>query len=144
MNREVWVRPLNKKDQDEQRLFVQWLHDQRELNKYDPEVFKREQVQVFTMYNRSGIVGFLWASLAILAEGWCFRPELDDGTKAKALQGVQHLLVTKAGQSNLPNILMRPSDERYASFIGNYGWKREEKMHCLHVADLEGPDEDHD
>jgi hypothetical protein len=142
VNREVWARHLDKKSQTEQRLFVKWLHDQRELNKYDPKLFEKEQAQVFTLFDRTGVVGFMWASLAILAEGWCFRPELDDKTKAKALQGVQHLLVLKASQNNLPNVLMRPSDKRYTKFIAGYGWKPDEKMFRLYLADLEGPHED--
>jgi hypothetical protein len=144
MNREVWARPLNKNNPKENKLFLKWLYEQRALNKFDPELFKKEQVQVFTLFDLSGIVGFMWASLAILAEGWCFRPELDDWTKAKALQGVQHLLVLKAGQANLPNVFIRPSDERYVKFISGYGWKPDEKIFRLHVADLEGHDEDHD
>jgi hypothetical protein len=37
---------------------------------------------------------------------------------------------------------MRPSDEKFAALISNYGWKKEEKLYRLDAADLERPDED--
>jgi hypothetical protein len=138
MNRQVWTRPLDRKSKKECELFVKWLYDQRELNKFDPELITKDQVRVYTLFDHTGIVGFTVASTAILMDYIAFRPELADTDKARALKSVQHFLVTKAHEQNVPNVFFRPSDERYAQFVASYGWKLEEKLHRLHLADLEG------
>ncbi len=141
MNRQVWCRPLDKRNTAEAKLFVQWLYDQRELNKFNPRLITYEQVRIYTLFDTTGIVGFLTAGTGIVADSWCFRPDLDDGRKARALASVQHFLVAKAFEGNVSTLFIRPSDDKYAEFIGRYGWKREEKLYRLDVADLEGPHE---
>jgi hypothetical protein len=143
MNRQVWCRPLDKKNVKEAKLFVQWLYDQRELNQFNPQVVKSEQAKVYTLFDGTGIVGFVIAVTGIVADSWCFRPDLTDHDKARALKSVQHLLVTKAFEGNLPSLFLRPSDKKYIDFISGYGWKREDKLYRLDVADLEGKHEDH-
>jgi hypothetical protein len=139
----VWCRPLDKRNPAEAKLFVQWLYDQRELNKFNPRLITYEQVKVYTLFDTTGIVGFLTAGTGIVADCWCFRPGLNDGGKARALASAQHFLVGKAFETNVPTLLMRPSDDKYAEFIGHYGWKKEDKLYRLDVVDLEGKHEDH-
>jgi hypothetical protein len=138
----VWCRPIDKRNPAENKLFIQWLHDQRELNKYNPRLITYEQVKVYTLFDATGILGFMMAGISLVADCWCFRPELADEDKARALKSVQHFLVGKAFEQNIPTVLARPSDKKFADFIERYGWKKEEKLYRLDVKDLEGPHED--
>jgi hypothetical protein len=143
MNRQVWCRPLDKRNSAESKLFIQWLYDQRELNKFNPRLITYEQVLVFTLFDGTGILGFMTVGVDLVADCWCFRPDLGDGDKARALKSAQHFLVAKAFEQNVSTVLIRPSDERYGAFIGRYGWKKEEKLYRLDVVDLGGPDANH-
>jgi hypothetical protein len=136
MPHQVWLRPYNGKDKIERGLFLRWLYEQRELNKFDPEMLKREQVKIYTLFDDEGFVGFTAISLAYVAEYQCWRPGVTDGVKAEALKSVQHFLVLKSAEGNVPNAFFRPSDERYSEFARRYGWKKDTLL-ALHFADLE-------
>jgi hypothetical protein len=145
MRHQVWIRQYDGKDKKERGLFIRWLYEQRELNKFDPEMLRREQVKIYTQLDATGIVGFTAISIAYVMEYQCWRPELPDVVKARALESVQHFLVTRAADGNVPNAFFRPSDERYAEFAKSYGW-REDKLLTFHFADLEkqAPEEAHE
>ncbi|MHB8501522.1 MAG: hypothetical protein ACYDHE_11330 [Candidatus Acidiferrales bacterium] len=137
MDHQVYLRPYNSKNAPEKKLFIEWLYAQRELNRFDPELFTREQVKVYTLFDRQmGIVGFTTVGVVYLMDYQIFRPGLADSIKASALKSVQHFLVFKAGENNVPSAFFRPSDERYSNFAQNYGWK-EDKLLWLRFADLE-------
>lgn len=143
MNRQVYVRPLNKKNGKEFKKFIIWLHQQRGVNRYDPKLYEKEQVEVLTCFNEKGIVGFVDVSVALVMEHTAFKPEATDGDKAEMLKSVQHYLVSKAAEKNIPNAYFRPSDEHYSQFAQRYGWREvNERLLNLHFTDLEGSDEE--
>lgn len=137
MSRQVWCRPYDKVN--DRKKFIEWLYSQRELNRFDPEMLQRDQVSISTLFDESGIIGFVVASTAIFLEYLVFRPDLPDPTRAKGLQAFQHVLVNNATGKNVPDAYFRPSDERYASFAKGYGWIEEtDPMLRLHFSGLEG------
>lgn len=146
MNRQVWCRPIDKKNPAENKLFVEWLYAQRELNKFNPELITREQVRVYTLFDSTGVLGFMLAGVGLFADCWCFRPDLSDGDKSRALKSAQHFLVSKAFELQALGVFMRPSDARYENFISHYGWKKksEDNLYQLDLNDLgKAEHEDH-
>jgi hypothetical protein len=143
LNRQVYVRPLNKKNPKEFTLFIEWLHKQRGVNRYNPQMFQKEQVAVFTCFNKKGIIGFIDISVALMIEHVAFKPELSDLQKAEMLVGVQHYMVSKCSEKNIPNAFFRASDEHFSKFAQHLGWREvRERLLNLHLLHLEGADEE--
>lgn len=142
MSLQVWVRPFNAADPKEKRLLLEWLYAGREKNRFDPEIFKRGQVAILTCFTREGIVGFVPVSLAFLLESLAFKPGLSPITEAKALLAVQHHLVHRAFEQNVPDAFFFTRDETVLKLSKAYGWVVPDVPFLnFHFADLEHKDE---
>lgn len=136
MSQQVWVRPYNK--ETDKRLLVEWLYAQRHKNRFDPDLFTKEQVKIYTAFDADGIVGFIPVKVVYMAESLAFKPGLSPVTEAKALQAWQHMMVAKCYEGNVPDMFFVTFDETVQEFAGRYHWNPVVvPMLSLHVADLE-------
>ncbi len=144
MAHQVWIRPFNDKDEGERRLLVEWLYAARERNRFDPVIFERGQVALFTFFDDTGVIGFVPISLAYVVESLAFKPGLSRITEAKALQSMQQMLVCRATEKNIPDAYFAVSDEAVKAFAQNYGWQEVQgSIMNLNFAHLEGDHESH-
>ena len=140
MRLQVYVRNYDAK-RDKQK-FVEWLYAAREKNRFNPEMFERDQVRIFTLYTEKEIVGFVPITIALVVESLAFRPGLDELTEARALEAFQNHLVYKASEQNLPDAYFVTLDESVLKFASRYGWKPTQvPMLNLHFSSLEPTDE---
>jgi hypothetical protein len=144
MAKPIYIRPYNK-DTDA-LLLATWLYAGRDENLFDPGLFERKQVMIFTAFDETGVVGFIPVAVVYLVESLAFRPGLPDVTKTKALLSFQQVLVSKAAEGNVPDAFCVAQDERFLRFMERYGWRRPvAAMRNLHFADFERrpPEDDH-
>ena len=121
MAHQVWVRPF--KPETDAKLLVEWLYAGREKNRFDPEIFKRKQVEIYTAFDDSGIVGFIPVTKCYLVESLAFKPGLSPITEAQALQSWQRAFVHKAAEHQVPQAFFVTFDETVLEFAKRYGWK---------------------
>lgn len=141
--KQVYLRPYNPKNKSEASKFAKWLYEQRGLNRFNPDLLAKGQLQVSTLFDDTGIVGFVSKSNVYFLNHWAFHPDLTPQRKSEALRSAQHHFVTKAAEENVPDIYFHPSDEHFSLVIQkHFGWS-EVKDRLLHLrfADLEGKDE---
>jgi hypothetical protein len=141
--RQVYTRPYDPKNRAEVKKFADWLYEQRALNKFNPDLLRKGQLEVFTVFDDTGIIGFVSKSSVYFLNHWAFRPDLTPQRKSQALRSIQHHFVGKAAAENVPDIYFHPSDEHFADVITKQFKWSEVKDRLLHLrfADLEGKDE---
>jgi len=122
MRRQVWVRKYNEKT--DRKLFLDFLYAGREENRFDPRIFEKNQTTIFTCYDEGGIVGFIPVVVCMAVESLAWRPGLPASVRAQALKSFQVVLVEKASEMNAPYAFMATTNETYADFLTQYGWKR--------------------
>ena len=138
MSRMVYVRPFNPKDEKERGLLVEWLDAGRHKNRFDPEIFLREQVSILTCFNEEEILGFIPIALAMLIESLAFKPGISPRDEAKCLQAMQHHVVQRAFEKNIPDAFFVTFDETVMEFAKGYNWNEVRvPMLNLHFASLE-------
>lgn len=141
--RQVYTRPYNPKNKNEASKFATWLYEQRTLNKFNPDLITKGQLEVFTIFDDFGILGFVNRSKVYFLNHWAFKPDLTPQRKSAALQSAQHYFVGKAAEENVPDMYFHPSDEHFSLVIQKHFKWSEVKDRLLHLrfADLEGKDE---
>jgi hypothetical protein len=121
MAAQVWIRPYDEKR--DKITLAEYLYANREKNRFDPEIFKRDQVKIYVAFDDSGVVGFIPVVNGNQVESLAFRPGLSPITEAKALQAWQHVFVYHAFENNIPDAFFVTFDETVQEFAGRYGWK---------------------
>jgi len=140
MRRQVWVRKYN--EQTDGKLFLDWLYANRDENRFDPDIFKKKQVTIFTCFDESGIVGFIPVCVALAVESLAWRPGLSPEKRSLALKSFQQTLVYEASKMNCPYAFMSTIDPYYVEFVTRYGWKEAEvPVLSLRFSDLEPSEE---
>lgn len=139
----VYTRPYNPRNAKEVEKFKTWLYEQRGLNKFNPDLITKGQLEVATQFDSSGIVSFVSKSNVYFLNHWAFRPDTTPQKKSQALRSAQHYFVGKAAAENVPDIYFHPSDEHFSLVIQEHFKWSEVKDRLLHLrfADLEGKDE---
>ena len=139
MSNQVWIRPYDK-DRDA-RTLVDWLYAGRDKNRFDPDIFKKGQAQVYVAFDDTGTVGFIPVVNNNQVESLAFRPGLSPVTEAKALQAWMHVMVYKMYELNIPDAFFVTFDETVLAFAGRYNWRSVVvPMLNLHLKSLEAPD----
>lgn len=137
MSEQIWVRPYDK-DKDH-KLLAEWLFALREKNRFDPEIFKKGQAEIYTCFDSTGPVAFIPVVNGSQVESLALKPGLSPATAAKAFIAWQHVFVYKLHEKNIPNAFFVTYDETVLKFTKNYGWKTViVPMLNLSVNDLEG------
>jgi hypothetical protein len=121
MASQVWIRPYDEK-RDKIKL-AEYLYANREKNRFDPEVFKREQAEIYVAFDSTGVVGFIPVVNGNQVESLAFRPGLSPVTEAKALQSWMKVFVFQSFQKNIPDAFFVTFDQTVQEFAGRYGWK---------------------
>ena len=139
MSKQVWVRLYNEEDPAEVKLLVEWLYARRAENRFDPELFKKKQVKIWTAFNETGIVGFIPVTLSYTLESLAFAPGTSPVVEARALQAMQAVLVHRASENRIPSAYFVTFDTEVREFAKRYGWKDVVvPMVGLKFSDLEG------
>ena len=134
----VYARPFNGKDPVEQKLFKEWLYQNRDKNKFDPDVFEKGQVSIMTCFDETGIVMFVPYSVSFVVRSLAPRPGLPRHVRANALRTFQQVLTHIAAQGNVPDAFFYTEEEDLAEGVKKYGWREpEKKLLKLHFASLE-------
>src|SRR5277367_3042953 len=108
MSKQIWIRPMKSEPQytaeevfAEKKLFAEYLYANREKNRFDPEIFLKNQCKVFVAYDDEKIRGFVPVRTSYTIESLAMEPGLSPITEAKVLQAFQHTLVNKAAENNV-------------------------------------------
>lgn len=137
MAHQVWVRPFQA--ETDAKLLVEWLYAGREKNRFDPEIFRKKQVEIWTAFDDTGIVGFIPVARCYLVESLAFKPGIDPRVEAQALQSWQRVQVNEAFKNNVADAFFVTFDETVLEFAKRYGWKDVVvPMVNMHFAGLEG------
>lgn len=140
--RQVYVRRYN--PATDKKLLLEWLYSGRKENRFDPEIFIKNQVEVYTAFTDEEIVGFIPLTRAYLVESLAFRPGLERVVEGRALQAFQHVLVDRASAENTPDAFFFTLDQSLLKFVEPYGWSTPDvPMRHLHFSSLE-PKKDED
>ena len=124
MSRMVYTRPFNAGSKHEKRLLLEWLHARREENRFDPELFLRDQVRILTCFDEGGILGFVPVATCFLLESLAFKPGTDRVAEARCLEAVQHHLTHQAVANQVPYAFFVTTDEDVIKLSERRGWKK--------------------
>jgi hypothetical protein len=142
---QVWVRLYNEKDPIERKLFVEWLYARRAENRFNPEIFVKNQVKIWTAFDETGIRGFIPLTVAYVLESLAFAPGTPPIVEATALKAMQAVLIHRASENNIPDAYFVTRDEAVLAFAKKYGWRDVAvPLLNLHFSDLEGKHESND
>lgn len=122
----VYTRPFDGTNERERRLFVEWLHARRDENRYDPDLFLKNQARIWTCFDEGGILGFVPIATCYLLESLAFPPGTDPRVESRCLQAVQHQLVHIANVNQVPYAFFATTDENVVRFSERMGWKKNE------------------
>lgn len=135
----VWVRMYNENEPVEKRLFAAWLYARRQENRFNPEIFEKKQVQIWTVFDETGIRGFIPIAVVYLLESLAFMPGTPPIVEAKALEAMQAALIHRASEKNVPDAIFFSTDENVLNYARKHGWKDNVVPGVrLHFSDLEG------
>lgn len=137
MSEQVWVRPyVAEKDH---KLLAEWLFLLREKNRFDPEIFKKGQAEIYVCFDSTGPVMFVPIVSGNQVESLALKPGLSPVTAAKAFQAWQHVFIWELHKRNIPDAFFFTYDKTVLEFAQRYGW-RETVVPALnlHVDGLEG------
>jgi len=139
MSKQVWIRPM-KDTPEEKKLLAEYLYANRKENRFDPELFQKNQVKVYVAYNDEGIQAFFPVRLSYTLESIATKPDLSPITHAKALVAMQTVLANKAAENNVADAMFVTYDEDVLKFAEHSGgWKKViVPMLNLKFSELEG------
>lgn len=141
--RQVYTRPYDPKNKKEVSKFVQWLYEQRQKNKFNPELISNGQLDIYTVFDDTGILGFASKSKVYFLNHVAFHPDLTPQRKSEVIKSAQHYFVSKAYEENIPDVYFHPSDEHFSLVMEkHFKWRAvTDRLLHLRFADLEGKDE---
>lgn len=130
MHENIQIRPILP---EERGVFVQWLHENRDNNRYDPEIYRKGQVDIYVAYDSTGPLYFIpfrnvwcWDSLAP-------RPDISPLRAALCLEKFQEFFTARAKEANVGEMIFRASEASLPEIAEKHGWKRVESMYSLNV-----------
>lgn len=126
MRRMVYTRPFDGGNKRERRLFIEWLHARRAENRYDPDLFTKNQVRILTCFDSGGILGFVPVATCYVLESLAFAPGTAPETEARCLEAVQHHLVHTSVAQQVPYMYLATTDQNVIRLTEHRGWKQTE------------------
>ena len=103
--------------------FIEWLHANREQNKYDPATFTYPSTEVLKVADESGSVLFLPYTRGIVTESLAPRPGLSRRETALGLKCAIHEVVRRARADGIGEVFFIATDSATQSFAEAHGYE---------------------
>lgn len=124
---------IRRMEPSESPLFVEWLYQNRKLNHFDPEIFKRGQADVYVAEDETGILYFLPVRILWMFDSVAPRPGLGADMAKDCLRAFQQEFVQKADSANVSEIVFRASEPSMPNFAETQGWVESPDMWSLNI-----------
>lgn len=98
-------------------LFVEWLYAHRDVNHFNPEPFRKNQVRIYVAEDESGILCFIPLQFVYMYDALAPRPNLAAFRLAKVFQKMSEHLMQVAAQENIRQVFVQPSDAKFSEFL---------------------------
>jgi hypothetical protein len=102
---------------------VEWLHANRELNQYDPEILSYDSTRVLAVEMNDETIMYLPYQLTIMTDSLAPKPGLSKRKKAVGLREAIHGVVRIAKASHLGEIYFIGSDDETVEFAKQHGYE---------------------
>ena len=116
--KEITIRELRP---DETPLFVKWLYANREINKFDPEPFRRNQVKIYVAENDTEILNFFPVHITFLLGANSPKPDMAPITQTRCILAFREFMIKKCHELNVSDFYVQPSDVHYADVLKKMG-----------------------
>lgn len=108
---------IREMDAAEMPLFVEWLYAHREVNRFNPEPFRKNQVRIYVAEDESGILCFIPIQFVYMYDALAPRPNLAAFRLARVFQKMSEHLMQEAARENISQVLVQPSDTKFSEFL---------------------------
>lgn len=102
---------------------VEWLHANREKNKYDPDIFSYDSTRVLAVDVDGETVMYVPFQLVLMSDSLAVKPGLSKAKTALGLKAVIHELIRKAKSSRIGEIHFQGSDSETVEFAKRHGYE---------------------
>lgn len=104
---------------------VEWIHDNRDRNHYDPEIFKYDSTRVVAVDKDGSPVCYLPFQFTIMSDALAPKPARTIPEIARSLKEAIHFIVRLAKKSKIGEVyfLCDPNDTDTARFAKAHGYE---------------------